>query len=333
MGGGSNLYFYGYGLTNAFQRVIEVSDLKNFFVKGRILSLTNINTIPFVNVYTRPTGSGDAGSFFKSRITYRVAQSNILPSEEMVMFFERDEPGAGLDENVFRNVARKNMVEIARLGAGADTEQVFLISVNTDTGASLNQAEVVYSGAGLTAFGQTNIVELSDYKQDKQVAIIDAIKSETTLQVFNEYNVGFIGTTTSASPVLVYGVSFCVGGGSYVSTHLYNKATSADSTDTPIMSFGLTARDQKVIMFPNPVVFSTGLSCRLVLGNLPSGVTAPGDPSNITIFYRPLSSGGLILTGGSPSPGGTTTGGETEITDPRPPGETTTTDGGTAPAP
>jgi hypothetical protein len=175
-GGASNLYFYGLGINNAFQRTIEVSDLKNFFVKGRILNLINTNSIPFVSIYTRPTGSGDAGSFFKSRITYRIAQTPLAPAEEFVMFFERDEAGAGLNSNVFRNVARKNMVEIARLGAGLDTEQVFLLSINTDSGASPNTVEVVYSGAGYTAFGQTNVIELSDYREDKSVSIIDFLK-------------------------------------------------------------------------------------------------------------------------------------------------------------
>jgi uncharacterized membrane protein YgcG len=175
--GASNLYFYGYGIGNAFQRDITVGDLKNFFVKGRILNLINTNSIPFVNIYTRPTEtSPNAGSFFKSRITYRIAQANLAPAEEIVMFFERDEPSAGLNSNVFRNVARKNMVEIARLGNGAPDEQVFLLSVNTDSGASPNTVEVVYSGAGYTAFDQTNVLELSDYREDKSVSIIDFLK-------------------------------------------------------------------------------------------------------------------------------------------------------------
>jgi hypothetical protein len=176
MGGGSNLYFYGFGINNQFQQNIQVSDLKNFFVKARILSLTNINTIPFVHVYTRPTGSGDAGSFFKSRITYRIVEGNLAPAEEVLMVFERDESGAELNQNVFRNVKRRSMNEIARLGAGLDTEQVFLISVNTDTSASPNSVDVVYSGAGYTALGQTNVLELSDYGENKSVAIIDFLK-------------------------------------------------------------------------------------------------------------------------------------------------------------
>jgi hypothetical protein len=174
--GASNLYFYGYGIGNAFQRDITVGDLKNFFVKARILNLINTNSIPFVNIYSRPTGSGDGGSFFKSRITYRIAQTPLAPAEEFVMLFERDEAGAGLNSNVFRNVVRKNMVEIARLGPCEDTEQLLLLSINTDSGASPNTVEVVYSGAGYTAFGQTNVIELSDYGENKDVSIIDFLK-------------------------------------------------------------------------------------------------------------------------------------------------------------
>jgi hypothetical protein len=176
--GASNLYFYGYGVNTQFQREIKVGDLKNFFVKGRILNLSKVNSIPFVNIYTVPTGSGDAGSFFKSRITYRVSEANILPSEEIMMVFEREESGIDtrLNEGVYRNTTRRGMQEILRLGVGADTETVLFLSINTDSGADMNSVEVVYSAAGLTAFNRTNIVELSDYREDKSVAIIDFLK-------------------------------------------------------------------------------------------------------------------------------------------------------------
>lgn len=177
-GGNSNLYFYGYDINNQFQRSVKVGDLKNFFVKARILNLSNVKSIPFVNIFTQPTGSGDAGSFFKSRISYRVSEASILPSEEILMLFEREESGVDtrLNQGVYRNTTRRSMQEIARLGVGGDDEQVFLIAVITDSGATQNTVEVVYSAAGLTAFNRTNIVELSDYREDKDVAIIDFLK-------------------------------------------------------------------------------------------------------------------------------------------------------------
>jgi hypothetical protein len=177
-GGASNLYFYASGVNTQFQREVKVGDLKNFFVKGRILNLSKVNSIPFVSIYTVPTGSGDAGSFFKSRITYRVSEANILPSEEIMMVFERQESGIDtrLNEGVYRNTTRREMQEILRLGVGADTETVLFLSVNTDSGADMNSVEVVYSAAGLTAFNRTNIVELSDYGENKSVAIIDFLK-------------------------------------------------------------------------------------------------------------------------------------------------------------
>lgn len=175
-GGVSNLYFYSNPIAEgSVQRGPELQDLKNIFVKFRLNNLAGSSSVPFVNVYTRPTGSGDAGSFYKSRITFMPNFSFLTIAEELLMVFQKEEQDSDLNANVFRGLSRLGMTEIGRVGQALPTEELFLLAINTDSAASPNSVDVVYSSAGYTIDNRTVIIELSNYKEDKNVAIIDAL--------------------------------------------------------------------------------------------------------------------------------------------------------------
>lgn len=171
--GASNLYFYGNTLTNSRQKLLKLSDIKSIFVKCKILSISNNSSIPFLNIYTRPTGSGDAGAFYKSRLTYIINQPLILPGEDILMCVNNNE----IDNILYPEIHKENARLLNTLGTANDNEDVILISVNTDSGAALNTVEVIYSELGFkTSDNNYNIIELSKYKENKIIDVLDYLK-------------------------------------------------------------------------------------------------------------------------------------------------------------
>lgn len=173
LNGVSNLYFYGNTLTNSKQKLLKLSDIKSIFIKCKILSISNNSSIPFINIYTRPTGSGDAGAFYKSRITYIINQPLILPGEDILMCVNNNE----IDNMLYPEIHKENARLLNTVGSADDAEDVILISVNTDSGAALNTVEVIYSEVGFkTSDDNYNIIELSKYKENKIIDVLDYLK-------------------------------------------------------------------------------------------------------------------------------------------------------------
>lgn len=85
------------------------------------------------------------------------------------------------------------------------------------------------------------------------------------------------GTTTVTRPLTLYQLSMS---DEHASTDfhvkLYNKATAATSSDTPVYTYFVNAQTARDIAFPNGAAFSAGLSIRCVTEAADNGTTAAG---------------------------------------------------------
>lgn len=85
------------------------------------------------------------------------------------------------------------------------------------------------------------------------------------------------GTTTATRPVTLYNLGMS---DEHATTDfhvkLYNKATAATSSDTPVFTYFVNAQTARDIAFPNGAAFSNGLSIRCVTEAADNGTTAAG---------------------------------------------------------
>ena len=151
-----NYFFYGQG-----NQSLALEDLTNLNAIITVDTYTDPNSLVFFNVYTQPTGSGDAGTPafpFHSKITYS------LTAGEHVVLGESIQAWAGTTKPI--NHPGKRFVEFNTknvLGTGAPAELIWYITLHTDSAATVGTQilcqEVGYSalGVGISTIEPINV--------------------------------------------------------------------------------------------------------------------------------------------------------------------------------
>ena len=122
-----NYYFYSEG-----SHTFTLTDLKNMWFSGSVDKWAANNDVPFLVVYTKPTGAGDAGAWFHSSIAYAITSDKVVVKGEWCNWWAGDEePKKGLNP-VLRNINLSNEV---KTGDCLGTEELLTISVHTDSGS------------------------------------------------------------------------------------------------------------------------------------------------------------------------------------------------------
>ncbi len=134
-----NYYIYGsVGSSHPY----TFADLKSVHLCCSVDSWANSASVPIINVYSKPTGSGDAGAFYHSRKDYAINMSNqkIIAGEHINLY-------AG-DRPELSNDNRSIPLEILTSnGTCAGTEEILYIVVGSDSGSLMN-TKILVSEAG-----------------------------------------------------------------------------------------------------------------------------------------------------------------------------------------
>jgi hypothetical protein len=142
-----NYYYYGEG-----NKPLTLADLKSLSAILSIDTYGNTSDLPFLNVYTKMTASGNSGSWFKSRVSYG------LTANETILLGERVEIFSGLkpvSHSGCRQVEFNNKIIT---GTALDTEEIHTISISSNSIAGIT-CRILVEELGLDFFENENKIE------------------------------------------------------------------------------------------------------------------------------------------------------------------------------
>lgn len=139
-----NYYFFSEG-----NNPMYVSDLLGLCANVSIDKWDNNSSAPFFNVYTKMTGSGDAGSWYKSRISYSIDNTVDICVGEHIEVWAKNQPNS---YSGLRQVELKTKVVN---GTGADDEEIYTICLSSDS-ASLIDTQILVSSLGFDTIKNIN---------------------------------------------------------------------------------------------------------------------------------------------------------------------------------
>lgn len=132
-----NLYYF-----SGSNEIITLGQLSSVYFKGFINVYTEFSSLPFINVYTKPTGSGDAAPWYHSRITYEYDNDNTIGIGEECVFFGKGTPSTEFNN---RKIQLNNVVVD---GEGLDAEEILYITVSTNSSATQDAVDTTLNILG-----------------------------------------------------------------------------------------------------------------------------------------------------------------------------------------
>lgn len=134
-----NYYIYGQG-----SHPITLSQLHNVFFSGAVDNYINGASVPFVVVYTKPTGAGDAGAWYHSKVAYALGNNHLnnIQLGELCFFTCINQP-----KNIPNNYRNINLSNKIVTGDALGTEEILTISIQSDSGAA-NTTQILIQDAG-----------------------------------------------------------------------------------------------------------------------------------------------------------------------------------------
>lgn len=137
----SKFNYYIYGNTGSSHQ-FTFADLKSVHMCCSIDSWANTASVPIINVYSKPTGSGDAAAWYHSRKDYAINMSNQkINAGEHINLYVGDRPELKNDN---RNIPLES---ITSNGDCAGTEEILYIVVGSDSGSLIN-TKILLTEAG-----------------------------------------------------------------------------------------------------------------------------------------------------------------------------------------
>jgi hypothetical protein len=198
-----NLYYF-----NGTQEAITLGDVLSIYFKGFINNNSETSSIPFFHIYTKPTGSGDAGPWYHSKIDYQYASDNTIGIGEECIFY-----GGEVPKTLFNNrqIAFNNKTIT---GEGLDSEEVLYLVVSSNSGASVNAVNVTINLMGFNTdsiFRNFKLLSESSLtggategKQDLMITELEAINTGVG-SLDDKITTGADTTLSQAQQVLIYG--------------------------------------------------------------------------------------------------------------------------------
>ena len=133
-----NLYYF-----DGLQETVTLGQIKSVWARITIDNFQGqAGNIPHFAIYTKPTGSGDAGAFYHSRICYEYNSDEHIGVGEECVFYGLNEPQESMDN---RKV-RLNSKDV--LGDGESSEEVLFITLQSNSGATAGQVQCLIADLG-----------------------------------------------------------------------------------------------------------------------------------------------------------------------------------------
>ena len=138
--GAEKFNYYVYSEGNNAQTLGHIDSV---FFTGAIFNYINASSCPFVVVYTKPTGIGDAGLWYHSKISYSIDVSiQDIQIGEKCLFYAGKEPF--YINSVYRAI---NLHNRGVIGDGLQTEEILTIAIHSDSAAA-NTTSILISDIG-----------------------------------------------------------------------------------------------------------------------------------------------------------------------------------------
>ena len=145
-GGGEKFNYYYF---NGLQENLTLEEIQTYFFTGTCDNFTSISDVPFITIYTYPTGVGDAGPFYHSKITYTISSNQKIGIGERCVFYSNFENGA----EQFSPFARRILLDVETVtGEGQGAERILYMSVHSDSASNAGQAQVLIENMGFISF-------------------------------------------------------------------------------------------------------------------------------------------------------------------------------------
>ena len=137
----SKFNYYIYGNTGSSHQ-FTFADLKSVHMCCSIDSWANTASVPIINVYSKPTGSGDSAAWYHSRKDYSINMSNQkINAGEHINLYIGDRPELANDNrSIPLEVLTSN-------GTCAGTEEILYIVVASESGSLIN-TKILLTEAG-----------------------------------------------------------------------------------------------------------------------------------------------------------------------------------------
>jgi hypothetical protein len=139
---------FNYYIFNGVEELLTLGAVSSLYWKGYVNRFTGVSSVPFLTIYTKPTGVGDAGPFYHSRINYVYANDNTIGLGEECLFYGENEPSSTFTN---RKIKFNNKSVV---GDALPSEEVLFIVCSSDSGAA---AGTMNSTINLVGFNDTLI--------------------------------------------------------------------------------------------------------------------------------------------------------------------------------
>ena len=150
---GSSNDKYNYYMYSGANDTAKVKDLRSIFFVGSVDNFTGLQSeLPFIVIYTKPTGEGDVfPGFFHSRRAYSIRRNhNIIRGGERCCFH------CGLCPDIdFGNARLIPMTEFTDTGDFSRDMEIGYLTVQSDSGGVDTSILTQYMGAEFKQYSQT----------------------------------------------------------------------------------------------------------------------------------------------------------------------------------
>ena len=132
-----NYYLYAQG-----NRALRLKDVKEYFFVGSVDTYVDSASTPFIVIYTKPLGAGDAGAWYRTKITY-----SLNVNTAMVQLGVRSQFSTLASTNTKFPYSQNHLNVVGVDGPNDPTEEIYTMSVHSDSGAD-NTTKILIANFG-----------------------------------------------------------------------------------------------------------------------------------------------------------------------------------------
>ena len=149
-----NYYFYAEG-----SMPVTLAHLRGLTARVSIDNYQGTTSNPFFTIYTKPTGVGDAGAWYHSRITHHIPSTTPIMIGEEVQLYTADKP---LNHDSINRLIHCNQTTTA--GDALPSEEILTVAIHTESTAPA-ATQILVSQVGL-------IVNLNNHFIDRIISLV-----------------------------------------------------------------------------------------------------------------------------------------------------------------
>lgn len=143
---------FNYYVWSQGSKPLRLRDLRSVYMIASVDTYTDAASVPFVVIYTKPTGVGDQQPWYHSKITHSFhSQSSEIMLGERVQFYTHE-----LLPSDDYGVRRISLPIETKTGEALPSEEILYITLHSDSGSAAN-TQILISDCGIETNHQQRI--------------------------------------------------------------------------------------------------------------------------------------------------------------------------------